>query len=435
MQPLLRVVSALAVICCASVQLDAGEVVHFRVEDTIQPASQRFIERVLEEAEARGADLVVMELDTPGGLLDSTREITTAITTSKVPVAVYVTPGGAQATSAGFFILIAADIAAMAPGTNTGAASPVQGGGEEIAETMKAKVFSDASAMARSLAEARNRDSEAAVEAVMEATSFTAEEAVEKNVVDLVAEDLGVLLEKLDGQEITRFDGRTETLELGDAAVIEFEMGPAERVLSVLANPNIAYLLFALGMLGIYVEVTHPGGIFPGVIGIIAMLLALYAMSVLPLSWTGIALIGLSILLFVLEVKVTSFGLLTVGGLICFVLGSLMLFDAPIPDMRVSLGVIVPTAVVVAGVTGFLLSRVVRAHRKQVLTGQEGLIGEIGKTLNELAPDGKVLVHGEYWDAHSTGSAIAAGSPVRVLAVKQRRIDVELAEGADEGSE
>jgi membrane-bound serine protease (ClpP class) len=435
MQTLLRAGLLLVAVCCVSLQVDAGEVVHFRVEDTIQPASQRFIERVIEEAEARDAELIVMELDTPGGLLDSTREITTAITTSLVPVVVFVTPGGAQATSAGFFILISADVAVMAPGTNAGAASPVQGGGEDVGETMKAKVFSDASALARSLAEARDRNSELALEAVMEATSFTAEEAVEKNVVDLVVDNLSSLLEQLDGQEIVRFDGRTEILELGDAVVVEFEMGPAERVLSVLANPNIAYLLFALGMLGIYVEVTHPGGIFPGVIGLIAMLLALYAMSVLPLSWAGVALIGVAVLLFVLEVKVTSYGLLTVGGLVCFVLGSLMLFDAPIPDMRVSLGVVLPTAIVVAGVTGFLLSRVVRAHRKQVLTGEEGLVGEIGKALGDLSPNGKVLVHGEYWDARSSGTAIEAGSPVRVLAVKQRRIDVEPAQGENEGSE
>jgi membrane-bound serine protease (ClpP class) len=435
MQMLYRVGLVLVAVCCVSPQVDAGEVVHFRVEDTIQPASQRFIERVIDEAVARDAELIVMELDTPGGLLDSTREITTAITTSLVPVVVFVTPGGAQATSAGFFILISADVAVMAPGTNAGAASPVQGGGEDVGETMKAKVFSDASALARSLAEARDRNSELALEAVMEATSFTAEEAVEKNIVDLVADNLSSLLEQLDGREVTRFDGRTETLELGDAVVVEFEMGPAERVLSVLANPNIAYLLFALGMLGIYVEVTHPGGIFPGVIGLIAMLLALYALSVLPLSWAGVALIGLAILLFMLEVKVTSYGLLTVGGLLCFVLGSLMLFDAPIPDMRVSLGVVLPTAIVVAGVTGFLLSRVVRAHRRQVLTGEEGLVGEIGKALGDLSPEGKVLVHGEYWDARSSGTAIEAGSPVRVLAVKQRRIDVEPAQGEDEGSE
>jgi membrane-bound serine protease (ClpP class) len=202
------------------------------------------------------------------------------------------------------------------------------------------------------------------------------------------------------------------------------EQSTAEEILSFLANPNVAYLLLALGMLGIYVEVTHPGGIFPGVVGVIAMLLALYSLSVLPLSWAGIGLIAISLLLFLLEVKVTSFGLLTVGGGICFVLGSLMLFDGPIPDMRVSLGVVLPTTVVVAGMTVFLLGRVIRAHRRQVMTGKAGLVGEIGKALSPIDPDGKVMVHGEYWDARSTGGRIEKGSEVRVEAVGERRLDV-----------
>ncbi|TFG37325.1 MAG: nodulation protein NfeD [Candidatus Aminicenantes bacterium] len=402
----------------------AQEVVRLRVEDTIQPASQRFIERAIEDAERREAAFVVIELDTPGGLLDSTREITSAITESEVPVVVFVTPGGAQATSAGFFILISADVAAMAPGTNTGAASPVQGQGEDIGETMKAKVFSDASAMARSLAEARGRNVDLAVEAVVDARSFTAEEALEAEITDLVAKNFDALLESLNGFEMTRVDGSTVQVELTDPVIIEIEQSRAEEILSFLANPNVAYLLLALGMLGIYVEVTHPGGIFPGVVGVIAMLLALYSMSVLPLSWAGVALIAISLLLFLLEVKVTSFGLLTVGGLVCFVLGSLMLFDGPIPDMRVSLGVALPTAVVVAGMTIFLLSRVVQAHRRQVMTGQEGLVGETGKALTDIDANGKVVVHGEYWDARSMSGRIEKGSEVRVEFVGDRRIDV-----------
>jgi len=415
---------ALVVACPAMAQ----EVVHLRVEDTIQPASQRFIERAIEEAELRDAAVVVMELDTPGGLLDSTREITTAITESDVPVVVFVTPGGAQATSAGFFILISADIAAMAPGTNTGAASPVGGQGEDIGETMKAKVYSDASAMIRSLAEARGRNVDLAVEAVVDARSFTAAEAVEAGLTDLVANNLDGLLEALDGFEMTRVDGTAGRVDLSDPILVEIEQSTAEEILSFLANPNVAYLLMALGMLGIYVEVTHPGGIFPGVVGVIAMLLALYSLSVLPLSWAGVGLIAMALLLFLLEVKVTSYGLLTVGGLICFVLGSLMLFDGPIPDMRVSLGVVLPTAVVMAATTVFLLYRVLVAHRSQVMTGQEGLVGEIGRTLSDLDPDGKVLVHGEYWDARSTSGRIGVGSEVRVEAVTDRRIDVTAVE-------
>jgi membrane-bound serine protease (ClpP class) len=429
MQRLKFILGALVALVVACPVL-AQEVVRLRVEDTIQPASQRFIERAIEEAERRDAALVVLELDTPGGLLDSTREITSAITESDVPVVVYVTPGGAQATSAGFFILISADVAAMAPGTNTGAASPVGGQGEDIGETMKAKVYSDASAMIRSLAEARGRNVDLAVEAVVDARSFTAEEAVEAELSDLVANDLDALLESLNGFEITRVDGSTATLTLDSPVIVEIEQSRAEEILSFLANPNVAYLLFALGMLGIYVEVTHPGGIFPGVVGVIAMLLALYSMSVLPLSWAGVALIAIALLLFLLEVKVASYGLLTVGGLISFVLGSLMLFDGPIPDMRVSLGVVLPTAVLIAAATVFLLNRVVAAHRSQVMTGKAGLVGEIGKTLSDLDPDGKVLVHGEYWDARATGGRIDAGSKVRVEAVTDRRIDVTAVEPA-----
>ena len=413
----------------------AQEVVRLRVEDTIQPASQRFIERGIEEAERRNAAVVIIELDTPGGLLESTREITSAITESEVPVVVFVTPGGAQATSAGFFILISADVAAMAPGTNTGAASPVQGQGEDIGETMKAKVFSDASAMARSLAEARGRNVELAVEAVVDARSFTAEEALEAEITDLVARNTAALIEALDGFEITRVDGSNVLIELQDPVIFEIEQSKAEEILSFLANPNVAYLLLALGMLGIYVEVTHPGGIFPGVVGVIAMLLALYSLSVLPLSWAGVALIVVALLLFLLEVKVTSYGFLTVGGLICFVLGSLMLFDGPIPDMRVSLGVVLPTAVVVAGATVFLLSRVIQVHRRQVMTGMAGLVGEIGKALSDLDPSGKVLVHGEYWDARSTGGRIDKGSNVRVMLVGDRHIDVTVAQPAEDAGE
>jgi membrane-bound serine protease (ClpP class) len=413
----------------------AQEVVRLRVEDTIQPASQRFIERGIEEAGRREAALVIIELDTPGGLIDSTREITSAITESEVPVVVFVTPGGAQATSAGFFILISADVAAMAPGTNTGAASPVQGQGEDVGETMKAKIFSDASAMARSLAEARGRNVDLAVEAVVDARSFTAEEAIEAEIIDLMANDINELLEKLDGFEFTRVDGSSAQVDLTDPVIIEIEQSTAEEILSFLANPNVAYLLLALGMLGIYVEVTHPGGIFPGVVGVIAMLLALYSLSVLPLSWAGVSLIAVALLLFILEVKVTSYGFLTIGGLICFVLGSLMLFDSPIPDMRVSLGVVLPTAVVVAGATVFLLSRVIQVHRRQVMTGMAGLVGEVGKALSDLDPSGKVLVHGEYWDARSPGGRIDKGSEVRVVLVGDRRIDVTVVQPAEDAGE
>lgn len=431
----LHVVWIAVITVVASASAFAGDVVHFRVEDTIQPASQRFIERALNQADVLDAELVVMELDTPGGLLDSTREITSAITTSRIPVVVFVSPGGARAASAGFFILISADVAAMAPGTNAGAAHPVGGQGENLPEDVRDKATNDAAAMMRALAQGRDRNEELAVEAVEESTSYTAEQALENDLIDLVVVNLDALLQELEGREVVRFDGTTDVLELGSPVVIQIEPSFSERLFSVLANPNVAYLLMALGALGLYVEITHPGGILPGIVGLVFLLLGLYSISVLPVSWAGIALIFMALVLFLLEVKVTSYGLLTIGGLICFVLGSLMLFDAPIPDMRVSLGVILPTALMVAGVTVFLLSRIIRAHRKQVLTGAEGLVGEVGKTLSDLAPEGKVLVHGEYWDARTAGAAIETGTAVRVLSVGGRKIKVEPVVGTGEGSE
>jgi membrane-bound serine protease (ClpP class) len=411
-----------------------GEVVRMRVEDTIQPASQQFIERVLEEAAERDAALVVMELDTPGGLIDTTRDITTAITTSPVPVVVFVSPPGARAASAGFFILLSADVAAMAPGTNTGAAHPVGGQGENLPEDVRDKVTNDAAAMVRSLAEQRGRNPETAERTVIESISLTAEEALEEGLIDFIATDIDDLLEQLTGLEVERFSGDPETLNLENLQMVEIEPSFAERLFSVLANPNIAYLLMALGALGLYVEITHPGGILPGVVGVIFMLLGLYSVSVLPVSWAGVALIFVALMLFILEVKVTSYGLLTVGGVISFVLGSLMLFDGPIPAMRVSMGVVLPTAVVVAAVTGFLLTRVLSAHRERPMTGREGLIGDKGRAITEIAPEGKVAVHGEYWDGRSTGAAIPAGSTVRVVAVDGRRIDVVAVGDDEEGS-
>ena len=409
----------------------SGEVVRLRVEDTIQPASQQFIERALVEAAERGAALVVMELDTPGGLVDTTRDITTAITTSSVPVVVFVSPPGARAASAGFFILMSADVAAMAPGTNTGASHPVGGQGENLPDDVREKVTNDAAAMVRSLAEQRGRNPETAERTVIESISLTAEEALEEGLIDLIAADFNDLLKQLNGFKVTRFSGDVETLELDEPQIVEFEPSFAERLFSVLANPNVAYLLMALGALGLYVEITHPGGILPGVVGVVFLLLGLYSVSVLPVSWAGVALIFVALMLFILEVKVTSYGLLTVGGVISFVLGSLMLFNGPIPDMRVSMGVVLPTAVVVAAVTGFLLSRVLRVHRERPMTGREGLVGEEGRAINELAPDGKVAVHGEYWDGRSMSGTIAAGNKVRVVAVHDRRIDV-VAVGDDE---
>ncbi len=404
-------------------------VVILTLSDSIQPASLRYLERGLATADAGGAAVAIIELNTPGGLLTSLRQMTTAITTAKRPVVVYVTPSGAQAASAGFFLLMAADVAAMAPGTNAGAAHPVAGEGAELSKTMAEKVTNDASALIRSLADQRGRPSEWAEKAVRKSLSYTEREALEKKLIEVVANDRGELLKWLNGREIKRFDGRIEKLDTSAPEIVVVGPSAGDKLLSVIAHPNIAYLLLLLGMVGIYFELSHPGVILPGVLGGVSILLALFALSVLPVNYVGVLLILLGIGFFVAEVKVASYGLLTVAGLTSFVLGSLMLIRSPFPALRVGLAVVLPTACVVAFVVIFLLMRVLRSRRERPITGVEGLVGEIGEAVVTLGPDGKVFVHGEFWDATSH-SAVAAGGRVRVLRVDGKRLVVEPAGGS-----
>jgi len=410
-------------------QVPRTEVLFIRFDDTVQGISRRFLQRGLDEATSRGCALVLLELDTPGGLVDDTREIVSAITTSKVPVATYVAPGGARAASAGFIILLSSDVAAMAPGTNTGAAHPVfmplLGGGEaEPSEEMMAKVTNDLAAMVRSLAEERRRNMDLAERAVTESLSFTASEAMESGLIDLVAPTRSELLTALEGREVRRFGGETIRLELGAPELVSFDPTMTEEVQSFLASPLIALLLMAIAALGIYTEITHPGGIFPGVIGLIALLLFLYSTSTLPVNWAGLALMAVAIVLFLLEVKVTSYGLLTAGGIACFVTGALMMFEGPIPEMRLSIVSVLPVAIAIAAVTIFLLQRVIAVHKEPIKTGSEGLPGEVGRVLVDLAPIGKIKVHGEYWNACSKGESILAGAHVRIVAVGDGMLEV-----------
>jgi membrane-bound serine protease (ClpP class) len=420
---------ALLVALLAAPALAGGRVVVLTVDDTIQPASLRYLRRGLETADRSGAALTVIELNTPGGLLTSLRQMTTAITSADRPVAVYVTPTGGQAASAGFFLLMAADVAAMAPGTNTGAAHPVGDQGAELPKTISEKVTNDAAALIRSLATQRGRPAEWAEKAVLESLSYTEREALEKKLIDLVAADRGELLAALDGREIPRFDGARLTLALAAPEVVAVAPNTTDKLLSVIAHPNIAYLLLLLGMLGIYFELSHPGAILPGVLGGISLLLALFALSVLPVNYVGILLILLAVVFFIAEVKVTSYGLLAVAGLVSFILGSLMLIDSPFPALRVSLSVVLPSAVVAAAVIIFLLTRVLRSHRARPATGEEGIIGEIGEAAADLDPRGKVFVHGEYWDARAT-APVKAGSAVRIVRIVGRQLEVEAADDA-----
>jgi membrane-bound serine protease (ClpP class) len=400
-------------------------VVVLRIDGAIQPASLRYLERGLAEARDRGATLTVVELDTPGGLLVSLREMTTALTTADVPVAVYVAPAGARAASAGFFLLIAADVAAMAPGTNTGAAHPVPlRNRESVPEQTLEKITSDAAAFARSIAAQRGRPVEWAEKAVTESRSFSDREAYDKHLIDLVAPDRGALIRALDGREIRRFDGRVEVLSLRAPRIEVIGLTTAERILMFIADPNVAYLLLLVGMLGIFIEVFSPGLIVPGVLGALSMLLALYALSVLPVSVVGIALLAAALALFVAEAFVTSYGLLAVGGVVALVLGSIMLIDTPIPSARVSIWLVVPTAVLLAAVVALLAARALRVRRRAPRGGLEELLGEEADVVTPLAPEGRVFVHGEYWDAVAP-TRVPRGARVRVRAVSGKRLEVD----------
>ena len=397
-------------------------VLRARVKSAIHPVSSELIQDAVREADAARAAALVIELDTPGGLMTSTREITTAILGAQTPVVVFVSPSGAQAASAGFFILMAADIAAMAPGTNTGAAHPVGGQGEDIGEHMGKKVEEDASANIRALARRNGRNIQLAQSAVVDSRSFTADEALEGKLIDLIAPNFNSLLDALDGRTFRRGES-TVTLRTRGAEVREMEMSPLRKLLAIIADPNIAFMLLSLGGLGLYFELMNPGAIFPGVVGAICLILGFFALSVLPVNYAGLALLLLALVLFIAEIKVVSHGLLTVGGVTAMVLGALMLFKTAEPALRVSLEVIVSLAIFSVALVGFLMFMVHRAQQAPVRTGMEGLIHEIGTARSSLAPRGKVFVHGEIWDAVSD-EPVASGEPVEVVAVRNLTLAV-----------
>ena len=395
---------------------DERVVVLVGVDSIIHPVAEEFIVDSLAQADDLDAEAFVIELSTPGGLLTSTREIFTAMLEAETPVVVFVSPRGSQAASAGFFLLMAADVAAMSPGTNTGAAHPVGGQGEEIEGPMGEKVEKDAAATIRSLATRSGRNAELAEEAVLESRSFTADEALEAGLIDILAANVPELLEELDGREVVREGRDVAVLQTAGARVETLEMSGFQKFLSTIAHPNIAYILMTLGGLGLYFELSNPGAVLPGVVGGICLILAFFALSVLPVNYAGIALIILAMIFFIAEVKVTSYGLLTVAGVISLILGSLMLFKSADPAIRVSLELIVSMAVFTLVVVTFLVSMVVRAHRSQVATGAEGLLHKHGVTRTSVGGRGKVFVHGEIWNA-SADEEIPAGTPIEVVSV------------------
>jgi len=399
-----------------------------RVDTPIHPAAASYLKKILRAAADEGASLVVVGLSTPGGLLTSTREMTSAILQSTVPVVTYVSPSGSQAASAGFFLLLAGDVAAMAPGTNAGAAHPVGGEGQDLPKTINEKAEQDARAMIRTLARQRGRNSEKAEAAVTKSISYTETEAKDAGLIEVIARDVPDLLAQLDGRKITRINGQVATLALKDPRVEQREMSKAEKLIGFVSHPNVAYLLFLLGLMGLYFELSSPGAVLPGVVGGIALLLALYAFSVLPVNLAGLALILFAILLFVAEIKVVSHGILAVGGAISLIAGSLLLFSGRGEETlyRIDLSIIVPGLLLTLAIVGLLTWRTLELRMRPARTGLEGMVGENARVVEEFAApgQGKVLVHGEYWDAEGP-PGLTAGETVRVARVEGTRIRVE----------
>ncbi len=387
-----------------------------RIEETINPGTAAFLARGATQAVEEDAVLLVVELDTPGGLVTSMRTMIKTIMNVPIPVVVFVSPSGAQAASAGVFVVMAADIAAMAPGTNIGAAHPVVAGGKDMDETMGTKVVNDLVAFIKSIATRRGRNAEWAEEAVRKSVSITAEEALKLKVIDLIARDMDELLLKLEGWPIQTKEGEKK-LALKGLPAETVEENLRDKILKTISNPNIAYLLMLIGMAGLYFELSHPGAIFPGVVGGISLILAFYAFQTLSVNYAGVLLIILGAILFLLEIKVTSYGLLSVGGVICLTLGSIMLFNTGAPGLRISWSVLIPAVLVISGFFMTVAFLAMRAHMAKPRTGYQGLIGEIAVAKESLAPDGKVFVHGELWNATSE-DIVPVGSKVEVIEVE-----------------
>jgi membrane-bound serine protease (ClpP class) len=393
-----------------------------QVQDTINPGVEDFLKYAIERSEEEGAECLIILLDTPGGLMTSMRGIVQALLNSTVPIVVYVSPSGAQAASAGVFVTIAADIAAMAPGTNIGAAHPVSIGGGDVPSTMNEKITNDTIAFVRSIAGQRGRNGDWLEDSVRKSVSITAEEAYAQNVIDLVAEDRPSLIKKLDGWEIVR-KGYTRTLHTAGAEQRTILPGWQHAVLRSISNPNIAYILLMIGLAGLYFELSQPGAIIPGVIGGIALILALYALQTLPVNYAGILFILLAVLFFILEVKVASHGLLSFAGVLALVLGSLMLFRVPGHTSRLAMSVFIPTVGIISAFFVTVAALAFRAQVSKPQTGLEALVGMVGVVRENLSPEGKVFVSGELWNAVAD-QTLFVGEKVQVVSVENLRLKV-----------
>jgi len=395
------------------------------VDAIINPATAKFIVDSIDQATRQGGQCLIIQLDTPGGLMESMRIIVKKELASPIPIIVYVAPGGARAASAGVFVAMAANIAVMAPGTHIGAAHPVTlGGGEgKESKTMTEKIINDTVAFIKNIAKNRGRNVDWAEKAVVKSVSITDEEAVKLNVVDFISPDLESLLAKIDGK-VVKLNGVTRTLQTKGVQPQPIQMSWRDKLLDVISNPTIAYILLMLGIYGIFFELSSPGAILPGVVGGIFLILAFYALQMLPVNYAGLALIFFGIILFIAEIKVVSHGLLAVGGVISLFLGSMMLFQSPVEYMRVSLSVIIPAVLVSAAFFIFAVSKAINARMKKPTTGMEGLIGEVGVVSTPIAPEGKVSIHGEFWNAKSDQD-LEKGEKVQVIGVVNLKLKVK----------
>jgi membrane-bound serine protease (ClpP class) len=404
--------------------LASADILKLVLNDTIQAATAERVERALNQAAAQKDDAVLIELSTPGGVMDAMRDIMEKILASPVPVIIYVTPSGSRAASAGFFLLESADVAAMAPGTNTGAAHPVGAFGGDIQGTMKEKVENDAAALMRSVVSKRGRNVEVAESAVRQSKSFTDSEALSQKLIDYVAPSEQDLFRQIASKPVKRFNGASVTINLTGKPEHLMEETLKERILSFLMEPDIAFILLAIGALALYTEFNHPGAVIPGTVGIVFILLAVFALHLLPIRFAAVVLILASFALFALEAKFATHGVLAIGGITTLVIGALLLVDAPIPEMRVKLATALAVSVPVGLITVFLMTVALRARRNKIVTGAEGLIGEVAVAETALAPAGKVFVHGELWDAVASAN-VPAGEKVVVQKVDGLQLRVE----------
>ncbi len=423
----LLIAPLLAFLSMSFSQEPQGQVLVITVDSVINPVSAEFIEKSIKQAEETGSAALVIELDTPGGLDTSMRKIVKDIIASDVPVVVYVSPSGARAASAGVFITMAAQVAAMAPGTNIGAAHPVTVGGK-MDETMSEKATNDAAAYIKSLAGRTGRNVEWAEEAVRKSVSATEKEALEKHIVDIVSPNVKTLLKDIDGWSVKVVSGE-KILRTANASIVRKEMGLRYRILNFISDPSVAYMLMLLGFYGIFFELTNPGSIFPGVIGAIFLILAFYSFQTLPINYAGLLLIIFGIILFILEIKIISHGLLTIGGIISMIIGSLMLFESPAPFLRISIYIVLPAVIFTALFFTVTLRLAYKAYKSKPVTGSEGLVGEEGLARTDIAEDGgMVSVHGEIWSAYSDDS-ISKGEKVVVDSVSNLKIKVSKPKG------